>query len=248
MKKRVRIAILACAVIGVLCGSGCVSRRKYKACEDQLKQAKSGSSAATFTVTINNDGFAQFMPLNNQFWGEPKPTKYYGGFLVQLATMKKADHVYSNVDLTLADGTTRSLGRSEVGWMDIVCEASPGHPIDKRLAGLLMPDGTTAGEDHVLHRSMEKGTVSLLTMWRAADGLSAESSPSADNGPDHGHDQFVFSSPVDCGVEVWRALADSAPTVTYTPGQVKAVRVKAGGGPAPHGGVHEPWWSFGTNE
>jgi hypothetical protein len=238
--KAITRGLVTLFTIAALCGSGCVSRRKYQACKDDL--AKSGGLTAAFTVTIDNDGFAQFLPMNNQFWEKPQPSKYYGGFLVQLATLKEAMHVYSNVDLTMADGTTTELGRSQAEWVNIVCEPTPGTPISVDLARLLLPDGTAAGEERVVHRSIQPDTVSLLTMWRADESISVQSGPSAASGADHGHDQFVFSSPTACGVEVWETIAQNAPTTTYAPDKVKAVRIWSKLSPTPHGGVHQPWW------
>jgi hypothetical protein len=248
MKAIVR-GLVAFVTIAALCGSGCVSRRKYRECQDELAKCKAGSATsassagtAAFTVTIDNDAFAQFLPMNNRFWGEPEPAKYYGGFLVQLASMKEASHSYSNVDLTMADGSKTSLGRTDAQWVNIVCEPMPGTPISVTLARLLIPDGQPGTVDRVVHRSILPDTVSLLTIWRAAGPISVQSSPSAAGGSDHGHDQFVFSSPTACGVEVWEKIAQNAPTTTYSPNQVKAVRIHEALESTPHGGVHQPWW------
>ena len=244
MKQTMRTVVLACTVAAVLCGSGCVSRRKYKACQDQLKQPKSDTAA--FTVTIDNDAFAQFLPMNNQFWNQAMPSKYYGGFLVQLANIKDANHFFSHVDLTTAGGNKDSLGRNDVEGLDIVCEPSPGAPISVEQARMLVPDGTPAGDVRVIHRSILPKSVSLLTIWRADDALSVTSSRSAQTGPDHGHDQFVFSSPTACEVNVWSKLSQATTTKTYAPGEVTAIRIRAVDQGSPHGGVHQPWWF--TNE
>ena len=247
MRQTIRMTVVACTIAVILCGSGCVSRRKYRASQDALKKCQDGTEA--FQVIIDNDAFAQFMPMTNQFWDKfltgAKPAKYYSGFLVQLAIMKRASHVPSDVVLTMADGTTTSLKRDEAKWLNVVCEPTPGTPLPAELARLLVPDATDpATNDRLLHKSIMPASVSLLTMWRAGNPMSVQTGE-PDTASDHGHDRFVFSSPVGCTVEVWSDMNASAPKTTYATGRVTKMRVSASNAPSPHGGAHQPWWDFG---
>ena len=233
--------------------------------QGKKKTGKPGPmAAAQFTLEIQNDSFATFQPINNQFRGSPPPPpQYRHGFLVQVGDFASALHAYTRIELHFVNNNpppkSYLRGDGPPPWIDVVCGKTTPSPITVDEAKELVPDeNDSATERRRLHYDLNyKSPITAITLWSSDDGLQAraETLPSGPSAT-HGHADYLLSSVKPCEVRVWlREKTGNPPTLgawkstpeTYpsqsNPSQwVERIVIKEDGQPTPHGGVHNPPW------
>jgi hypothetical protein len=241
---------MAVAMVGVLLSVASDCPDKRPTTSSPASSATSVETAA-FTLDITNDGFGLFMPVNNQFKDEPRPAKFHSGFFVQLANFTDAAHTADKLVLSMSDDTTTDVDLIPVTWVDIVCTPSGDPVLDRAHAQAFFPDPDVPGSvDRVLHDYMNPKSVRLITLFRGDDPLvvhstrfDAEDDRDDPQGPIHSHDKFVFESGKACSVRIWEDAV--SPAKSYPLGAVRAMRVVETDAASPHGGIHQPPWTFG---
>lgn len=200
-----------------------------------------------FTMEVETDSYATFLPVNNQFRietvpdGEPPPPPsvqdpdtFQSGFFLQVGVFPYSNHMYNQVLLLDSNSAEVSKLGAGFGWLDIVCGDDYPEVLTTRGAARLL--------EKQIHADMTTSTpVSLVTIWQGPSGISVEMGRDTEV-VDHGHDKFVFTSNDDCMIRHWSDLEAATLETSHAPGVVSKVKITQVPGPANHGGVHHPPW------
>lgn len=230
------------------------------ACEAQT-QGGGQTGAAAFEFVIDLDASGTFMPLNNQFdtaqgAGPPvPPASFRRGFFAQLGNFTGAVHVWDYVYVKRSGATSYDrIPRSDVKWLDITC-GTESTPITLAQAKTLLP-ASAADTSRLLHHNLNAAGIVLATLWRGPeedDEMSVTSEQGQGTGT-HGHEKFVFSSPDECTVRIWKDLdAASSPEVIPDPAdptdtRVVEIKIVEENPPVTHGSPHYPPWGLGGTQ